>query len=121
MNDCGSSGPSRPRWNISAAHIEAIRRANTGRVVSAETRARMSAAAKNRPPVSKRTRIRMSLNSPARKPVKFGGVEFHSQAEAARHFGVAETTMGKWIREGLTEIPKRRIGRRVKRKRGRRS
>ena len=100
----------RRKRTLTPEHIEAIRSANTGKVVSAETRARMSEAAKRRPPPSTSTRQRMSKNNAARNPVTFGGRDFHSQAAAARYWRVSPTTMSLWIRQGLTAIPKRKRG-----------
>ena len=38
----------------------------------------------------------------------FGGLDFETQAAAARHFGTTPATMSRWIAAGLTEPPVRR-------------
>ena len=94
---------------LSPQHIETIRRAMTGRSPSRESRAKMSAAKKGTTKTV-RQRLNMSIKSSWNKPVRFGNIDFRSQAEAARYWNVPTTTLSRWIREGYDRIPPRTNG-----------
>ena len=41
------------------------------------------------------------------KPVVFNGIEYRTQSEAAKVLGYSETTIGKYVKSGITEIEPR--------------
>ena len=40
-----------------------------------------------------------------KKPIVFGGIEFDSHAECAKHFGIITATLKRWIKRGLDGPP----------------